>query len=56
MTVDEIKNMIEMDVRVDLYGDFYGHERTAETLAAMFASRDAEIARLRDKLRSLCGV
>ena len=47
MTKEEIMKIIEEDVRVDIYGDLYGHDRAAESLAYQFMCLEVEIERLK---------
>jgi hypothetical protein len=44
-TISEIMNEMSRDIRCDIYGDIYGHERWAEEI---FLLR-AELRRLREK-------
>lgn len=41
-TFEEIKLLIEEDVRCDIHGDLYGHERVAEYLAERIDAYDGE--------------
>jgi len=51
MTIyEEIKLLIEEDVRFDIYGDPWGHERVAEHLAERFEALEKEIVELKAKL------
>jgi DNA-binding MurR/RpiR family transcriptional regulator len=53
MTLEEIMKLIEEDVRVDIYGDLYGHDRVAEDLAFQFMQLESEIMRLRKRVAQL---
>lgn len=52
LTMDQqaIEQEILDSVRCDIYGDCYGHDRAAEGIAAAFAAKDREIARLKQAL------
>ena len=39
----DIRVMIEDDVKADIHGDLYGHERVAETLAHRFRVMEAAL-------------
>ena len=47
MTKEEIMKLIEEDASVDIYGDLYGHDRAAESLAYKFMCLESEIERLK---------
>ena len=49
-TFEAIKLLIEEDVRCDIYGDLYGHERVAEHLAERFDALVKENEELKAKL------
>lgn len=49
MKSDYIKKWIEEDVRVDIYGDLYGHDRIAEDLADMITALENRIEELKKK-------
>ena len=46
----DIRVMIEQDVKVDIHGDFFGHERVAEYIAEKFAVLVKENEELKAKL------
>jgi hypothetical protein len=52
-TFEAIKLMIEEDVRVDIHGDLYGHERVASYWAHLIDAQAAEIARLKSEIETL---
>lgn len=41
MTLEEIMKLIEEDVKVDIYGDLYGHDRVAEILMYEITSAES---------------
>jgi len=49
VTKEEIMQMIEEDVRADIYGDLYGHDRAAESIVIRFILMQAEIDRLKER-------
>ena len=49
-TFEAIKLLIEEDVRCDIHGDLYGHERVAEHLADRFDALVKENEELKAKL------
>lgn len=48
MNAYNIKTMIEEDVRCDIHGDLYGHERVAEHLAERFEYLQERIDALKE--------
>lgn len=53
MGADDIKTMIEEDVRCDIHGDLYGHERVAEHLAERIDALVKENEELKQRLEAL---
>lgn len=49
MNMDEIIELIEEEVRVDVYGDLYGHDKVAEILSERLMSLEVENTRLREQ-------
>ena len=47
---EAIKLLIEEEVRCDIHGDLWGHERVAEHLAERFDALEKEIASLKAQL------
>lgn len=52
-TYEAIKLLIEEDVRCDIHGDLYGHERVAENLAEQFDHLENENKQLKEKLKRI---
>jgi uncharacterized small protein (DUF1192 family) len=52
-TFEMIMLMIEEDVRADIHGDLYGHERVASYWADLIDAQAAEIAQLKTEIESL---
>lgn len=50
MDKHDIMRMIEQDVKADIHGDLYGHDRVAEDIAAHIAGLKARIKKLEDQL------
>ena len=49
MTKEEIMQLIQEDVKVDIYGDLYGHDRAAESIAFRFDQMQAKIDKLKEQ-------
>ena len=49
MTKEEIMQLIQEDVKADIYGDLYGHDRAAESIAFRFIQMQAEIDKLKEQ-------
>ncbi len=53
MNADDIKALIEEDVRCDIYGDLYGHDRVAESIALKFSDLMKDLEALSSSVRVL---
>lgn len=50
MNIQEIMQLIEQNVKADIYGDLYGHDRVAEELAEKIDAMQTEIDSLKRKV------
>jgi hypothetical protein len=53
MNADDVKVLIVEDVRCDIYGDLYGHDRVAESIAWKFSVLFKDLETLTTSARAL---